>query len=143
MVIPLSEAPTYVVSFYFRKILVPIDGSETSLKALMVAADLAIRYGSKVTIINARPRGIKEGEDPLLKAKDKLKNLPVVVTYKCLEYDPLTESPQAVLIKEIANEGYDLVVVGARGKTWLSEISLGGVALSLTVNTPASLLIVR
>ncbi|MEM2024817.1 MAG: universal stress protein [Desulfurococcaceae archaeon] len=139
----LTEAPTYVVSLYFRKIVVPVDGSETSLKALLVAADLALHYGSKVTVINARPRGLKEGEDPLVKAKDKLKNLPITVAYKSVEYDPFNESPQAVLIREIVNEGYDLIVVGARGRTWLSELSLGGVALSLGVNTLVSLLIVR
>lgn len=138
----MSEAPSYIVSFYFRKILVPVDGSETSLKALLIAADLATRYGSRVTAVYAKPRGVSEIEDPLFKAKEKMKNIPVTVMYKYLEYDPVNESPQAVLIREIMNESYDLVLLGARGKT-LSDIIIGGVALSLVVNTPFSVLIVR
>lgn len=139
----MGEAPSYIVSFYYRKILVPIDGSETSLKALLVAADFASRYGSRVVVAYAKPRGFEEREDPIIKAKERLKDLSVNVTYKYIEYDAVNESPQSVLIKEIISESYDLVVIGARGKTWISEISLGGVALSLIINAPISLFIVR
>lgn len=139
----MSEAPSYTISFYYRKILVPVDGSETSLKALMIAADLATRYGSRIVVVNAKPRGTGEPDDPLIKAKERLKGLPVNASYKSIEYDPKNESPQAAVIKEIVSEGYDLVILGARGKTWLSEISLGGFALSLIVNAPVSVFIVR
>lgn len=139
----MSEAPSYIVSFYYRRILVPVDGSESSIKALLVAADFAYRYGSKITVVYAKPRGCEPAEDPISKAKERLKEIPVNVVYKYLEYDPANESPQATILKEIVNEGYDLVILGARGRTILGELNVGGVALSLAANAPVSLFIVR
>lgn len=137
------EAPSYVVSFYYRKILVPVDGSETSLKALLVAVDIAHHYGSRVVVVHARPKNTTPGEDPLVKAKERLKGASINVTYKYVEYDPANDSPQSALLREIIEEGYDLVVLGARGKTLYSEVNIGSVALSITVNTPTSVLVVR
>lgn len=84
-----------------------------------------------------------EAEDPLAKAKERFKNAPVEVVYKQLEYDHLSDSSQSTLLREVLNGGYDLVIIGARGKTTLSETNIGGVALSLAINAPVSLFIVR
>ncbi|MEM4557800.1 MAG: universal stress protein [Desulfurococcaceae archaeon] len=139
----MREGPSYAISFYFRRILVPVDGSETSLKALLVAADFAQRYGSRITVVYAKPKGFVEAEDPLAKAKERLKDVSVDVVYKQLEYDHLSDSPQSALLREILSGGYDLVIIGARGKTALSEANIGGVALFLATNAPVSLFIVR
>ncbi|MCC6041041.1 MAG: universal stress protein [Desulfurococcaceae archaeon] len=140
-----AEAPTYTVSFYFRKILVPIDGSESAYRALEVAADLARHYGSRVIVIYVKPKGavLQRDQDPIVKAKERLRSAPLNLTYKYLEYDPTVESPSSVLVKEISSEGYDLVVIGARGKTLLSDLNIGSTALSLVVNSATSLFIVR
>lgn len=139
----MVESPSYVVSFYYRKILVPIDGSESSMKALHVATDFAYRYGSKVVVAYAKPKGCEPVEDPIAKARERLKEVPVNIAYKYLEYDPVNESPQAVILREIVNEGYDLIILGARGRTVLGEINVGSVPLSLVANAPVSLFIVR
>jgi len=140
-----AEAPTYTVSFYFRKILVPIDGSESAYRALEVAVDLAQHYGSKIVVVHVKPKGTAPSheQDPIIRAKERLRNVPLNLTYKYLEYDPLIESPSSILVKEIISEGYDLVVVGARGKTLLPDLHVGSTALSLVVNSASSLFIVR
>jgi len=140
-----AEAPSYIVSFYFRKILVPVDGSESSYRALEVATDLAQHYGSRVVVVYVKPKGavVQSDQDPINKAKERLKNVPLNLTYKYLEYDPSSESPASVLVKEIANEGYDLVVMGARGKTLLPDLHIGSTVLSLVVNAVTSIFIVR
>lgn len=139
----MAEAPSYTVSFYYRRVLVAVDGSELSMKALMLAADFAMRYGSKVTVAYVKPRGSEPLGDPIAKAKERLKSMPVAVSYKYLEYDPESESPASALVKEVIEGGYDLVIIGARGRTALSELSIGSVALSVVVNAPASVLVVR
>jgi nucleotide-binding universal stress UspA family protein len=45
--------PTYTVSFWLRKIVVLVDGSENSFRALELALDFAMRYGSQITVIHA------------------------------------------------------------------------------------------
>lgn len=139
----MQEAPSYTISFYYRKILVPLDGSETSLKALLLAVDLAAHYGSRTVVVYAKPKGLQEKDDPITKAKERLRNIPININYKYIEYDPVNESPQMVLLREIIEEGYDLIILGARGKSLLSEVNVGGVALSLIVNAPTSVFIVR
>lgn len=139
----MTEAPSYVISFYYRKILVPVDGSETSLKALEFAVDLAQRYGSRVVVAYAKPKGSIEGEDPIIRAKERLKDTRINVFYKYIEYDPASSSPHSALLREVIEEGYDLVVVGARGRTLFGEIGIGSVALSLVVNAPISVFIIR
>jgi nucleotide-binding universal stress UspA family protein len=140
-----SEAPSYIVSFYFRKILVPIDGSESSYRALQVAVDLAQRYGSKIVVVHVKPKGTSLiGErDPITKAKERLKGTSISIVYKYLEYDPLSDSPSSTLVREITSEGYDLVVIGARGKSLLPDLHIGSTTLSLIVNTATSIFIIR
>jgi nucleotide-binding universal stress UspA family protein len=143
----MREAPSYTISFYYRKILVPIDGSETAHKALQVAIDIAQRYGSKLVVVYAKPKGVVEREDPIVKAKERLKELQrdasIEIIYKYIEYDPSTSSPHSAIIREIIEGGYDLVVIGSRGKTLSTDIHLGSVALSVVINAPCSIFIVR
>jgi len=139
----LTEAPSYTISFYYRKILVPIDGSETSLRALHVAVDIAQRYGSKVVVVYAKPKNTELGEDPIIKAKERLKETPVNITYKYIEFDPRNDSASSALLREILEEGYDLVVIGARGKSLFGEINIGSTTLAVVVNAPTSVFIVR
>ncbi|MGB9826952.1 universal stress protein [Thermosphaera chiliense] len=138
-----GEEPSYRISFIYRKILVPVDGSEVSLKALELAIDLAKHYGSKITVVTVKSKGETLSQDPLAKAKARIAREPINVSYKTLEYDPSLESVSYRLIKEIVEEGYDLVIMGARGKTLYGELPIGSVALSLVINAPISVLVVR
>ncbi|MEM3926513.1 MAG: universal stress protein [Desulfurococcaceae archaeon] len=137
----MSEGPTYTVSLYFRKILVPVDGSESSFKALVFAIDLARHYGSKITILYARPKGTHD--DLLEKVKYRLRGEGIQVSYKLLEYDYMSESASSAILKEIIEGGYDAVILGARGRSLITDIPVGSVALSLVVSAPISVFVVR
>ena len=137
------EAPTYEISFMFRKILVPVDGSENSLKALELALDLAKHYGSAITVVNARPKGVKLATDPIEKAKKRVEKAGIEASFKTIEYEPDKESTVSVILNEIVEGNYDLVVMGARGLTLSSEISIGSKALAIASSSPVTVIIVR
>ncbi len=138
-----SEAPTYEISFMFRKILVPVDGSENSMKALELAVDLAKHYGSHITVVYAKPKGYQPDYDPLEKARKRIEKEGVEVMYKELVFDPGEKSTAGAILDEIANGNYDLVVMGARGRTMSSELTIGSKAISIASNSPVTVIIVR
>jgi len=127
----------------FRRIVVPIDGSASSMKALDLAIDLAKHYGSSITIIHARPRGLQIEADPIEKAKERVAKAGVTASFKIIEYDLLRESDASAILSEIINGNYDLVIMGARGLTLSSDINIGSKALAVVNNSPITVIIVR
>ncbi len=138
-----KEAPTYEISFMFRKIIVPVDGSENSLKALDLAVDLAKHYGSHITVVFVKPKNYKLDFDPIEKAKKRIEGRGVDVEFKTLEFDPAENSTAGTLLEEISDGNYDLVVMGARGRTLSSELTIGSKAISIASNSPVTVIIVR
>ncbi|MCY0867869.1 MAG: universal stress protein [Desulfurococcus sp.] len=138
----MSEAPSYQISFYYRRILVPVDGSENSLKALDFALDLARHYGSRVIIVHAKPKG-KARSDPYERVKQRIRRESLSVEYKTIEYDPLSDSCSSAILREIIEGGYDAIVLGARGLSLTTDIPVGSTALSLVVNSPVSVFVIR
>lgn len=138
----MSEAPTYSISFYYRKIAVLYDGSEASLRALDLALDISKHYGSKIVLIHAIPKGEVAG-DVFEKAKARVKKTSIDVSYKLVDYDKDSSNAPTAIIKELLEGGYDAVFVGARGKSISPDINLGSVALSVIVNVPLSVFLVR
>ncbi|WP_238529013.1 universal stress protein [Thermogladius calderae] len=136
----MSEAPTYEISFMLRRILVPFDGSSLSLKALNIAVDLARHYGSQLTVLYVKVPG--ETGDPLNLARSAVGKKITNVRYKTIELKE-NESISSIILKEVVEESYDLIVVGARGKTSYFDLSIGSIPLALAVNSTCSVLIVR
>ena len=137
----IALPPTYTVSFRFRKILVPVDGSDNSFRALELALDFAQRYGSRVTVLHVKPEGSKSRvrEELITRYGDIIKS----VEFKVREYNPQLSSPASEILKELFEESYDLVILGARGTTINENIQLGSVASSVIFNAPISVIIVR
>ncbi len=134
--------PTYRVSFMFRRILVPVDGSENSLRALDVAIDFAKRYGSRLTILYVAEQGVEVSSIKSMVEK-RLAETHVSYEFKAKQFSPATSSVANEIIQEVVNGGYDLVVMGARGNTVNEELLIGSVALSILVNAPVSVMVVR
>jgi len=136
----------------FKKILVPLDGSEHSLKALGTAVQIAKKFDATVTLIHiysvtARPVVMPEPTTltppgvPVMTPADVSK---VVEATRKAGANILAEGEERVkaenvrvetalveghVVQEIvraANEGgFDLVVMGARGISRIREILLG------------------
>jgi nucleotide-binding universal stress UspA family protein len=131
-----------------KKVLVAVDGSKNSLRALSFAMDLAEKYAASVLIVNVlqlpavytspddqlvysagRAAFIKDlrriHEETLAKAVDEAKRLKPSLEVAT----ELKEGEPAAQIVDAANEGgFDVIVVGHRGLGRLSEVLLGGVS---------------
>ncbi|MEB3756532.1 MAG: universal stress protein [Desulfurococcales archaeon] len=135
--------PTYEVSYLFRKILVPIDGSENSLRALDIAVDFAVRYGSYIVVYYATYRGQDDSSEVLGKAKKRIGDLDIRVTFKHEELDPREKATATAIVEEATNGGYDLVIIGARGRSVSEDVTIGSKALSLIANSVVSVFVIR
>jgi len=134
--------PTYEVSFMFRRIMVPFDGSSHSVKALSVAIDFAKRYGSSIVALIVDDGTITSIEKVSEVVASISKKSGVSIEVKVSKVSPTTSTATAI-IEEVSKGGYDLVVISARGRTVNPDLVVGSVALSVAVNVPISVFIVR
>jgi nucleotide-binding universal stress UspA family protein len=138
----------------FEKILVPLDGSESSLHALEKAVQIAKKFDGGITLINVysvssfnvTPSQVftyvleirKSGELILSKGKK-------IVKAEGLQVETFLKEGHIVEeILKMAREGnFDLIVIGAKGISRLKEILLGSVSHGVTTHAPCPVLIVK
>ena len=142
-----AECPVLIVKqkTQLSKILVAIDGSESSEKALEYAVQLAKKHKAKVKLLNVqesklfdlKPKVVREvGEHVLSDAAAKVKGLKLNTQ---LEFGNPAET-----IIEVAEKGsYDLIVVGSRGLSSVKRFFLGSVSDDISHHAKCSVLIVR
>jgi len=138
----------------FEKILVPLDGSENSLRALEKAVQIAKKFDGKITLIHAysvsyfavTPTQVyryvkairKNGTDILADGKKRVKAEGVQVETL------LSEGHSVEEILKTSREGdFDLVVIGARGVSRIREILVGSVSDGVTKHAPCPVLLVK
>jgi nucleotide-binding universal stress UspA family protein len=136
-----------------KKILVAVDGSLQSLHAARLALELAEALKATVTAIYSVPPVMVPGEVPFTVVNDVqqagiaagkellaevVKQLDGKVTALEVEGDPASR------IAEVAEtEGFDLVVVGSRGRHAVARMLLGSVADRLVHVCKKPVLVVR
>jgi nucleotide-binding universal stress UspA family protein len=135
----------------YEKIILPVDGSVPSTRAIPVAADLAKRYGSEVVVVHVREfmpawRGLAvEPKDIALDlveqtAKD-LKDQGLSVR---MEVRTAAAGRAAHEIMEVAEkEKASLIVIGTRGLSDWSGLLVGSVAHKLIHLSTVPVLSVR
>lgn len=124
-----------------KRILVAVDGSDLSHKAARMAADIAVRFGAKLSLAYVIPRlllppdvyGLTLAEvereqrsfaDKLVgEAMAKLGDAGVEV-----ETTVLSGSPAESLAEAATAPDVDLVVVGSRGRGSVARVFLGSVS---------------
>ncbi len=139
-----------------KRILVAVDGSESALRAARMAADVAIRFGARLTLAYVVPRlllppdvyGLTVAEvereqrahaDELIhEALAKLGEPGVDV-----ETNVLNGPPAESLAEAAAAPDVDLVVVGSRGKGAVKRMLLGSVSDRLVHICPKPILVVH
>lgn len=150
----------------FEKILVALDGSEHSLRALKNAVQIAKKFDGKITLIHVysvvhpvtvspitmteteplAPEIVaklveatrKAGADILADGKKKAKAEGVQVETSLREGHTVEE------ILQTAKEGeFDLIVMGARGLSKIKEMFLGSVSHAVTRHAPCPVLVVK
>ena len=124
----------------YKTIVLALDGSEGSRRALPVATELAKRDGAKIVIVHVDERIVGKGggdihadeaaiQAEVRKHAEELQSEGIETTVEMR--DVMVGGP-AHPIAEIADEvGADLIVVGTRGHTGISGIMLGSVTQRL------------
>ena len=136
----------------FERILVAVDGSPQSEKTILIAVDLARRYGSAVTVVHVREYERYEGSDvdlgPPVPAEELVDG--VVATFREGGVDARGEirrvssgdTPQQI-IEVAAGSNSDLIIMGSRGMTEWKSLLLGGVASKVVHHAKCPVLLVR
>lgn len=136
--------PSYKISFRYRRLLVPVDGSEPSMLALEFALDMAQRYGSKITVLHAYPIGEEKSlKDVRDKVQARATRYNANLDVRAIPYDPATSSAASAIVKEALEGGYDAVILGARGRSSSEEVMIGSVALAVVTHVPSNIILVR
>src|SRR5579862_883698 len=144
----------------FRRILVPVDGSTTSMSVIGSAEKLAELYGSEVLVLHVlppyvppnamlpgmeasfpilRPEPIHSEDDEVTeKAAERFRHAGLKATRLTVEGEPASE-----ILDLSKNRGMDLIALGTHGRTGFSRWALGSVAERVLRSTEVPLLLVR
>ena len=147
-----------------HRILVPVDGSENSLRAASFAIDLAKKYSAELVVVNvldliqtlaqvgfygvAFPNNVsemvetarKEATPWFEKIKKEAEGSAVKMQSEVIEA-PLSVAGQIVNYAE--NNHIDIIVTGSRGRTGIKRLLLGSVASGIVTYAPCPVLVVR
>jgi len=153
----------------FKKILVPLDGSEHSAKALNLAIQIAKKFEGKITLIN-----VFSVVAPVVMPEPTTLTPPAVPIMSTAEFSKVAEAArktasniiaegeqrvkaEGVQVETLVREGhtvqeilkaaregeFNLIVMGARGISKIKEILLGSVSDGVMRNSPCPVLVVK
>ncbi len=136
-----------------KKILVAVDGSLASIHAAKMGLELGKALGADVTLVHVAPSLITAADLPLtpiatLREAELASGARTLgEVEKVLEGKVATRNllgPPAETIADLAmDDGFDLVVVGNKGRAAVSRVLLGSVADRLTHICKRPVLVVR
>ncbi len=122
------------------KILVGIDGSDHSKKALMEAITLAKKFSGSIKVISVYKRGMENKVEEIIKdAKQTLEKENIQYTTTCI----LGTNPGRALQHVASHEKFDLIVVGSRGLSSTASILLGSVSRQVVSTANCNVLVVK
>jgi len=136
----------------FGRILVAVDGSPKSEKTILIALDLAERYGSAVTIVHIREYERYEGSNvdlgPPIPAEELVNEVLARFRDKGIEAHGeirrVSSGNTPEQIVEVAGEAEaELIVLGSRGMSEWKSLVLGGVANKVVQHATCPVLLVR
>ena len=146
----------------FKNVLVPVDGSEFSMRALEYAVQIVKRFNSKLIALHVVPSSIRY--DFFMSKKDYEMNSPFnqVLQLSYMEalkwFEDVKEKidvefttdviiAEESIVKEIIEyserEKIDLIVIGTRGRTGFKKVFLGSVASGVLNFAHCPVLVVR
>ena len=144
----------------FQHILIPVDGSETSMKALAKAAGLAKTFASKVTVmyvIDPYPftgvgADFAYGQSQYLSAATAEANSALDAAKAVLAQagvdgaDAIVGEGHAIhdgIMRAVQSTGADLIVMGSHGHRGLEKLMLGSVTQRVLGAVRVPVLVVR
>lgn len=144
----------------YQHILVPVDGSETSLVAVKQAAEIAKAFHSKVTalcVLVLDPfigvefvNTAEMQQDYLQQVRDQVQHTLADAKAKFLEYGVEVETKavegqiiHTEIVKAAQENNADLIVIGSHGRKGFKKLVLGSVAQSVLGESHVPVLVVR
>ena len=123
----------------FRSILVPVDGSALSQRALPLAVDLAQRAGARLVLMRATEEADQSEASAYLEqiGRDLGRNGLDV------DWTTPTQAPALAILDQIERQDADLVVMTTHGRSGLGKLLFGSVAETVLARSPAPLLMIR
>ena len=122
------------------RILVGVDGSDISKRALAEAVTIAKCFSGSLKAITVYKRGMEnKAEEILEEAKHYLEENKVEYTTSAI----LGSNPARALQTTAGHENFDLVVVGSRGWGSKASILLGSVSRQVVANAECDVLVVK
>jgi nucleotide-binding universal stress UspA family protein len=140
----------------FTNILVPIDGSDNSYRALDAALLLSEKLGSNITVIHVMEEvpithiGSEKMLNELLEAykkenQDILLKCSEIANQKGLTVKTflIQGNPASAILDYDKKEKFDLVIMGSRGLGKFKELILGSVSSKIVHHSPCPVLLIR
>jgi nucleotide-binding universal stress UspA family protein len=128
----------------YQKILVPVDGSDHSKRALQEAIKLAKMTQGTITLLHVSPGKYSVSQSPdigqsILEEGKKIVQVEGVPAETLLLEGKVVED-----IVRVAKEGaFDLIIIGARGLSKFEELVLGSVSHGVTEKAPCPVIVTR
>ncbi len=144
--------------FQFKKVLVPLDGSEFAETALEPALAIAEAMGCEVVLFRVaqpipRTRALREMPDvynevvaaAYRETEDYLNNLRTQLPYPkiSVEYRPAAEGVARQILDYAAQDGVDLIVISSHGRSGIARWTYGSVAEKVLQGACCATLIIR
>ncbi len=135
-----------IVDNPLARILLPVDGSEYSFKAVEHVSNLAKLTNAieRITIfrvinVSLYLERVRQGIDPEIEAEEILTKAKKMlqdegVSAQLIETKSSVGFPKDEIIKEVQEGNYNLVVMGRKGRSALKDLVLGGVSSAILNN---------
>jgi nucleotide-binding universal stress UspA family protein len=128
-----------------KKLLVAVDGSNQSNKAVDYAVELAKKFDAKLTLLHVEEKKLfklerdlsqKIGEQFLLDAERRMDDV---------EYEKkmIAGNPWEIILDMAKAGNFDLVVMGSRGLSSVKRFLLGSVSAEVSMLVQSSVLLIR
>lgn len=140
----------------FKNILVPVDGSDNSYRALDAALLLSEKLGSNITVIHVMEQVPithigsekllneflesykKENQEILSKCSEIATQTGLTIKTFLLEGNPASE-----ILNFSKKEKFDLLIMGRRGLGKFKELILGSISSKIVHHSPSAVLLIR
>jgi nucleotide-binding universal stress UspA family protein len=142
----------------WKRILCPVDFSETARAAMETAIELAARFDAELLLIHAYPipgytfpdgsavasaRMLQELADEAARHLDEWRELAVKAGAAKVTVDTAVGDPAGEIVRIAADRKVDLVVMGTHGRTGIEHALMGSIAERVVRRAKCPVLTVR
>jgi nucleotide-binding universal stress UspA family protein len=122
------------------RILVGIDGSTHSKKALIEAIDIAKKFSGFIKVINLYKKGWEErSKEVIEEAEHLLKKAEIKFDSKYI----LGSNPSRALVNMAEHEKFNLIVIGSTGYSSTAAFLLGSVSRQVVTKANCNVLVIK